>query len=97
MRSKTTRASWLSFGVGGDVGAEAFEEELAGKVVAHVAGEDNEAILDGETRGTIAGGAVGIGKAGGGEVAQNVGIVDLLAAIVAAAEEGLADRVAQPL
>jgi hypothetical protein len=46
-----------------------------------------EGVLDGETDAAVVGGTVEVGDTAGGEVAEDVGVVELAAAVVAAADD----------
>src|SRR6266576_3258159 len=83
----------LAFGVGGDFGGDVFQSEFADEVVCGVVGGAQEGVVDGESDAAIFFGSIEVGDTPGGEVAKNVGVVELAAAAVAAADEGRGEGV----
>ena len=75
------------FGVGGDFGGDVFQCELADEVAGGVVGGAQEGVVDGENDAAIFFGSIEVGDTPGGEVTEDVGVVELAAATVAAAEE----------
>ena len=80
--------SGLAGAGGGDAGGEAAQHELADEVLGGVAGDVEEAVADGEAEAARGGGVVGVGDGSGGEAAEDVGVVGLELAVVAARDDG---------
>jgi len=79
----------FSFGsaVGGDFGGDVFQGEFAGQVAGGVGGGVKESVVDGENNASVIVRAIEVGDASGGEVAEDVGEVELAFAVVSAADE----------
>ena len=72
---------WPAFGVGRDFGGEVFQCELAGEVAGGVGGGVQEGVVDGERNPAVAIGTIEVGDPAGGEVAEDVGVVELTAPV----------------
>lgn len=77
----------LAFGVGGDFGGDLFQGKLAGEVAGGVCGGVQEGVVDGEKKTAVFVGPVEVGDTPGGEVTEDLGVVELAATVVAAADE----------
>ena len=87
---------WLAIGVGGDFGGDVFQGELAGEVAGGVGGSVQEGVLDGESDAAVFLGTVEVGDTAGGEVAEDVGVVELAVTVVAPTDECGGDGVPGP-
>src|SRR5882757_4123153 len=86
----------LALGVGGDFGGDFFQCELAGEVAGGVGGGVQEGVVDGERDAAIFLGTVEVGDTGSGEVAEDVRVVELAVAVVAAGDDGGGEGVPYP-
>lgn len=87
---------WLAFGVDGNFGGDTFQCELAGEIAGGVGGGVEEGVIHGENDAAVLFGTVEVGDGAGGEVAEDVRVVELVAAVVAAGNDGGGEGVPCP-